>query len=383
MSNQRKPKKRRSRRNFKYKRSKKLSKRRSKRSFKFGGGTINWKNTVPKTQEYITELKSLMGYSNTKVNVNSDSLLFVIDMQYDFIDDPFINGKTWGNDGMSVTASGTFAAIDSGEIVLPASETVGKFISKNCTIIASKDYHTPTHASFTTRGGPYPPHCMMGTNGAKVIWPIYKQLRSYPKGYIAYKGFDNNVDSYSALRYTNSYKDNAVVGCEPGGGCGNIWTGSYLLKTKTGGYFKFGNNGNELEVAEGYQNLNDNQYNPISDNFNYPKGCSNQLGFPKQQPSTCNLTYIGDSEIMTENTTSDIFIIGLVGGICVLDTARVAREMYPTRNIYIIFDLTRMVWLPDNSPAPTGFYLKSPEEYSELLKENNIQVIYTNDLVFN
>lgn len=37
------------------------------------------------------------------------------------------------------------------------------------TIIATRDYHPIDHVSFSTEGGPFPPHCIEGSEGAEVF----------------------------------------------------------------------------------------------------------------------------------------------------------------------------------------------------------------------
>ena len=35
-------------------------------------------------------------------------------------------------------------------------------------VIATRDWHPPDHGSFAERGGPWPPHCVQGTEGAEL-----------------------------------------------------------------------------------------------------------------------------------------------------------------------------------------------------------------------
>jgi hypothetical protein len=62
-----------------------------------------------------------------------------------------------------------------------------------------------------------------------------------------------------------------------------------------------------------------------------------------------------------------------VGDICVLDTAiNLRKNGY--ENVYIIFDLTRMVYIP--GPG----YIKPPENYAKILNKNEIQIIESENI---
>ena len=35
-------------------------------------------------------------------------------------------------------------------------------------VVATRDWHPPNHGSFTEQGGPWPPHCVQGSDGAEL-----------------------------------------------------------------------------------------------------------------------------------------------------------------------------------------------------------------------
>ena len=44
--------------------------------------------------------------------------------------------------------------------------------------VVTRDYHPIDHASFTTHGGPFPPHCVQGSRGAELCVPVAAALAS-------------------------------------------------------------------------------------------------------------------------------------------------------------------------------------------------------------
>ena len=65
--------------------------------------------------------------------------------------------------------------------------------------VATRDWHPPTHCSFTPQGGPWPVHCVAGTPGAKfhpalatdrVAHVISKATRPEEEAYSGFQGTD-------------------------------------------------------------------------------------------------------------------------------------------------------------------------------------------------
>ncbi|MBO0701475.1 MAG: nicotinamidase [Candidatus Dormibacteraeota bacterium] len=65
-------------------------------------------------------------------------------------------------------------------------------------VVASRDWHPPHHVSFTERGGPWPPHCVQGTEGAE----FHPALDRHPIAHVVSKGEDPNRDEYSDFQGT-------------------------------------------------------------------------------------------------------------------------------------------------------------------------------------
>ncbi len=49
---------------------------------------------------------------------------------------------------------------------------------KNTLIIASRDYHPDNHYSFKKFGSVFPPHCLQGSKGSKIIKPLSNVLHN-------------------------------------------------------------------------------------------------------------------------------------------------------------------------------------------------------------
>ncbi len=62
-------------------------------------------------------------------------------------------------------------------------------------VVASRDWHPPHHASFTERGGRWPPHCVQETEGAE----FHPALDRGPIAQVFSKGQDPDRDAYSAF----------------------------------------------------------------------------------------------------------------------------------------------------------------------------------------
>lgn len=108
----------------------------------------------------------------------TDALL-VVDFQNDFID-------------------GSLAVPGAEDII----ENVRKYVVK-CMgpRFFSADFHPENHSSFVEQGGPWPPHCIAGTNGSS----FHRVLGPYVATIIR-KGTEVEKDAYSAFDGTNLAK---------------------------------------------------------------------------------------------------------------------------------------------------------------------------------
>jgi len=66
-------------------------------------------------------------------------------------------------------------------------------------IISTQDWHPVNHVSFKERGGPWPPHCVQGTQGAE-LHPALKRTRI---DHYFYKASSPDNDAYSEFEGTD------------------------------------------------------------------------------------------------------------------------------------------------------------------------------------
>lgn len=76
--------------------------------------------------------------------------LLVVDMQRDFL------------------PGGSLAVPGGDEAVAPINACAAEFERLGLPVYASRDWHPADHCSFVDRGGPWPPHCVAGTDGAQL-----------------------------------------------------------------------------------------------------------------------------------------------------------------------------------------------------------------------
>src|SRR5215210_2127597 len=65
-------------------------------------------------------------------------------------------------------------------------------------VLATRDWHPRDHASFEAQGGPWPEHCVQGTEGAE----LHPDLDTEPIDDVIDKGQDSGTDGYSGFEAT-------------------------------------------------------------------------------------------------------------------------------------------------------------------------------------
>lgn len=83
------------------------------------------------------------------VEIDKHTALVVVDVQNDF-------------------CPGGALEVREGDKVVPIlNKYIEKFRKAGAHIIFTRDWHPPDHSSFKAQGGPWPPHCIQNTEGAK------------------------------------------------------------------------------------------------------------------------------------------------------------------------------------------------------------------------
>jgi nicotinamidase/pyrazinamidase len=109
-----------------------------------------------------------------KIDKETDAIL-VVDLQNDFI-------------------TGSLAVPGAEDILPKVIEYVEQFSHR----FFSADFHSEDHSSFVEQDGPWPPHCIAGTNGSS----FHKVLGPYV-GQLILKGTNPKFDAYSAFSGTD------------------------------------------------------------------------------------------------------------------------------------------------------------------------------------
>lgn len=112
--------------------------------------------------------------------INKHTVLVVVDIQNDF-------------------CPGGALAVPEGDKVVPVlNKYIEMFKDAGAPIIFTRDWHPPNHSSFKKQGGPWPPHCVQNTEGAKFHPKLFIPLEAE----IVSKA-DKKEEAYSFFQGTN------------------------------------------------------------------------------------------------------------------------------------------------------------------------------------
>ena len=112
--------------------------------------------------------------------ITSSDALLITDIQKDFL-------------------PGGALPVSNGDQIIPVLNEYAKlFEDAKAYVFASRDWHPPNHCSFKEQGGPWPPHCIRNTKGAKFSADL-----KLPKGTkVISKATDPERESYSVFEGT-------------------------------------------------------------------------------------------------------------------------------------------------------------------------------------
>jgi nicotinamidase/pyrazinamidase len=118
--------------------------------------------------------------SSMAIQINKQTILVVVDVQNDF-------------------CPGGALPVPEGDKVVPVlNKYIERFKEADAPIVFTRDWHPPDHSSFKEQGGPWPPHCVQNTEGAK----FHQKLLMPPEAEIVSKA-EKKDEAYSFFQGTN------------------------------------------------------------------------------------------------------------------------------------------------------------------------------------
>ena len=284
------------------------------------------------------------------------SVLWVIDMQNDFIDNVVTEGeeKLKGPFGM-----GAFAISEGSTIIRSITDFISDNKDKFDKIIFTRDWHPPNHCSFTnaknletmpdygttafvvgTGDGQFPPHCIYNTLGAAFAPDLLKFIKDTPdiqsKIDVLFKGHHQGTDSFTAQEWINEqypFEQRQNLTC-----CQSI-----SCKTKTGGrLLKNPSRQFEQVVSERFVNFAQEEAKDRNET-----GEPNVPSAATKEASNFEDLFQDTYEAPVPTGKGQVYVIGLAGEFCVKDTAINLNQIPKLKGkVHVIQDLTRYVFIP-------------------------------------
>lgn len=291
--------------------------------------------------DYLRLLKREHKFITRRVIKDGD-VLIVIDMQNDFIDRKYHDKKSGKR-----YKTGLLATHNAKKIVTPISNLVKKFKSiikdkddsRECYVVATRDYHAGNHCSFPIFGK----HCVMGTAGSDVAREIEQKLvnwktkKFFKNCNIVFKAFHPKIDSFGAFEYKRKNALKRVCGCTTKR-CPVKLTGSVGLP------------GNKFT--------------------RYPKTSQLKRGR--------NLDKL--IQKVSNKKKNTLYICGILGDFCVLDTAINARAK-GYKHVVIVVNLIRNLRIKGKNGKVV--YTTPPKKYAQLARKHGFKFILSRNILIN
>ena len=111
------------------------------------------------------------------MQIRKGDALLVVDIQHDFLE------------------GGSLAVKGADQVIPVLNACIRLFTERHLPVLAARDWHPPDHSSFREQGGPWPPHCIAGTQGAE----FSKRLELPNDTPVFQKGTVREKEAYSAF----------------------------------------------------------------------------------------------------------------------------------------------------------------------------------------
>jgi nicotinamidase/pyrazinamidase len=132
------------------------------------------------------------------ISLTPADALIIVDLQNDFL------------------PGGSLGVPQGDEVVAPIQQLIDIYQAHGLPIYASRDWHPEGHCSFTDQGGPWPIHCIAGSNGAAFTSAI--DLEQFST--VISKATTVEKDAYSAFNGTGLGEQMRARGIERVAVCG-------------------------------------------------------------------------------------------------------------------------------------------------------------------
>jgi nicotinamidase/pyrazinamidase len=132
------------------------------------------------------------------ISLTPADALIIVDLQNDFL------------------PGGSLGVPQGDEVVAPIQQLIDLYQAHGLPIYASRDWHPEGHCSFTDQGGPWPIHCIAGSNGAAFTSAI--DLEQFST--VISKATTVEKDAYSAFNGTGLGEQMRARGIERVAVCG-------------------------------------------------------------------------------------------------------------------------------------------------------------------
>lgn len=116
-----------------------------------------------------------------ELNIGPGDALIVVDLQNDFL------------------PGGALGVPEGDEVVPVLNRYIEAFDKAGLPVFATRDWHPPGHCSFEEQGGPWPPHCLAESEGAR-----FAPSLELPKDAVVIsKAKDRDFEAYSGFQGTD------------------------------------------------------------------------------------------------------------------------------------------------------------------------------------
>ena len=287
---------------------------------------------APLFREYVALCGPSLRIEDDVAAIGEDDALIIIDMQKDFI--PF--------DPVDNPDGGRFGVAEGEAIIDSIVQLTNAFVRAGATVVATRDYHPCDHVSFVP-AGPFPVHCVQGSEGSKFLPPIAEALAKgvrrlgTERVFVAFKGMHEHIDSFGALPYMRGGKgriarsetlaEGARAPAGPTGCAAAPWTGSLVLKQS-----------------------------------NLLPGGGGGVRAPVDMDAPPDVLAVSEDGVERKRASLQdalrgkrrVFVCGLALDFCVLDTCLNAREC-GFDSVHMLFDAARAAHVPGIGQAGSGF----------------------------